>query len=94
VVNEKRGTFQNGKEFHRVDMVVDTEEVYTNRRVIRQLLVQFLSGDGEYVRLPKLGTPVNITVSVSASKANNRWFNNVKALQFEEITFDNAANKN
>jgi hypothetical protein len=85
VVKEKRGTLRNGKEYHRVDILVDTEDGTASKPVTKQLVVQFMSGDGEQIRLPRSGARIQLAVSITSSQYNNNWFNNVRALGFLEV---------
>jgi hypothetical protein len=50
------------------------------------LVVTFYSNDGPLTRLPSINQHIRLTVAVSASAYNGKWYNNVKALEFEEIT--------
>jgi hypothetical protein len=92
IINQKRGTFRNGKEFHRVDMLVETNDYIDKWRTnSKMLVVQFMSGDGEKIRLPRVDVPIELTLSVTASNFNNKWMNNVCAMGFKEVTGEAAS---
>jgi hypothetical protein len=84
ILAERTGNKRDGGEYRRADILVEALDVPPHGKP-QQTVVSFYSSSGPLSRLPQVGQAISLTICLSASWFDNRWYNNVRALEFEVI---------
>jgi hypothetical protein len=83
IIAEKFGTKKDGSEYHRLDYLVEGGGGPHSRPY--SVAVTFYSNNGPVQRRPEIGRNIMLTVSVTARPYEGKWYNEVRALEFEYV---------
>jgi hypothetical protein len=84
LLEKKNGKKKDGGDWEKKTFLIETSDDEHGLRT-SALTVDLFSGDGPVVNEPAIGTKVNLTLSITASQYNGKWFNHVAVLHFSEI---------
>ena len=74
ISKKESGTSNSGKEWSRVDFIIDTDEKYT-----RKVCFSLFNNNCDLIIDHQEGDKVEVTFGIESKEYNGRWFTNVTA---------------
>jgi hypothetical protein len=81
LLSERRGTNRNNQEYHRMDFLVEGGGGPHSKPY--SVVATFYSNDGPIDHYPRIGQSITLTVSVTAHRFGDKWYNEVRAVGYE-----------